>query len=78
MPVLDPKTSSGGFAIASSAAMFALLDSVLAKGVLDRTEIQSVIKTAMLGVGGRVQFASLESTEAREVLQSLWDRFSKS
>lgn len=75
MPVIDPITSSNGLAIASSAVLFALLDSILAKNVLDRSEIESTLKTAMIGVGARAQ--SVEGAEALKVMQTLWDHFAQ-
>ncbi len=75
MPVLDPVTPPNGLAIASSAVLFALLDSILAKGVLDRQEIQSVLKTAMICVGARAN--SPHGSEAIDVMTALYNHFSE-
>ncbi len=49
----SPLTSEKSLAIVGSAVLFALLDKLAAKGVLERSEIQDVLKTAKGCVNAR-------------------------
>ncbi len=73
MPALSPITSETSLAIVSSAVLFALLDALLDKGVLERHEIQGVLKTAKLGVCERAK--CFHGPEAAELMRSLCRHF---
>ncbi|MEI9916841.1 MAG: hypothetical protein WDN29_14775 [Methylovirgula sp.] len=49
----SPLTSEKSLAVVSSAVMFALLEALEQKGVLERSEIQGVLKTAKNCVNAR-------------------------
>ncbi len=55
--------------------MFALLEALEQKGVLERSEIQGVLKTAKNCVNAR--YNSFCGPEAMTLMKSLCDRFSK-
>jgi hypothetical protein len=71
--VLDANSPSDSLALASSAALFALFDALLVKGVLERSEIFSVIKTAEMSLGGRAK--STEGIGALKILETLREHF---
>lgn len=73
MPTLSPTTSADSLAIVSSAVLFALLDTILDKGILDRSEIQGVLYDAKIGISARVQFES--GTETADLMTSLVNHF---
>ena len=55
MPLLDPSIPPPSLAIANSAVLMALLDALIANGALDRSEVQSVVKSAMGMVAARAR-----------------------
>ncbi len=71
----SPLTSEKSLAVVSSAVMFALLEALEQKGVLERSEIQGVLKTAKNCVNAR--YNSFCGPEAMTLMKSLCDRFSK-
>ncbi|QAY96270.1 hypothetical protein CWB41_11460 [Methylovirgula ligni] len=71
----SPLTSEKSLAIVGSAVLFALLDKLAAKGVLERSEIQDVLKTAKGCVNARSN--SFCGPEAIELMKSLCQRFGK-
>jgi hypothetical protein len=73
MPLLDPVTPPHGLAIASSAIIIALLEAIVAKGILDKSEVQNLLRSAMTLVSSRGR--SREGTNALNALDRLWDRF---
>jgi hypothetical protein len=73
MPTLSPLISESGLAIVSSAVLFALLDELVDKGVLERQEIRSVLKTAKSGVCERSK--CFHGPEAAELMKSLCRHF---
>ncbi len=75
MPIpTSPLTSENSLAVVSSAVLFALLDALVAKGVLDRPEVQGVLKTAKGCVNARTR--SFCGPEAAELMSSLCKHFS--
>jgi hypothetical protein len=60
-------------AIANSAILMALLDSLIAKGIFEKSEVQSLVKDAIGLVGNRGR--SPEGSQAVRLLNSLWGRF---
>jgi len=71
----SPLTSEKSLAVVGSAILFALLDKLVAKGVLEPSEIQDVLKTAKGCVNAR--YNSFCGPEAIELMKSLCQRFSK-
>jgi hypothetical protein len=62
-------------AIANSAVLMTLLDTLIAKGALDKNEAQNLVKSAMGLIGTRAR--SPEGSRALDVLDRLWSRFSE-
>jgi hypothetical protein len=75
MPLLDPTAPPQSLAIANSAVLMTLLDVLIANGVLDRSKVQNLVKSAMGLVGTRAR--SPEDSRALDVLDGLWSRFSE-
>lgn len=73
MPLLDPLSPPNSLTIADSAVIMALLDSLIAKNILDKAEVQDLVKAAMALVGTRGR--SVEGAQAINVLHTLWGRF---
>jgi hypothetical protein len=73
MPLLDPTAPPPSLAIANSAVLMALLDSLIAKGIFDKSEVQSLVKDAMGFVGARSK--TTEGSRALDLLDALWSRF---
>ena len=71
----SPLTSEKSLAVVSSAVLFALLEALEQKGVLERSEIQGVLKTAKNCVNAR--YNSFCGPEAMTLMKSLCDRFGK-
>jgi hypothetical protein len=71
----SPLTSEKSLAVVSSAILFALLEALEEKGVLERGEIQGVLKTAKNCVNAR--YNSFCGPEAMTLMKSLCERFSK-
>lgn len=71
----SPLTSEKSLAVVSSAILFALLETLAEKGVLERSEIQGVLKTAKNCVNAR--YNSFCGPEAMMLMKSLCERFSK-
>jgi hypothetical protein len=71
----SPLTSEKSLAVVSSAILFALLETLAEKGVLERSEIQGVLKTAKNCVNAR--YNSFCGPEAIALIKSLCERFSK-
>jgi hypothetical protein len=71
----SPLTSEKSLAVVSSAILFALLEKLAEKGVLERSEIQDVLKTAKNCVNAR--YNSFCGPEAINLMKSLCERFSK-
>jgi hypothetical protein len=71
----SPLTSERTLAVVSSAVLFALLDALVDKGVLERSEIQGVLKTAKNCVNAR--YNSFCGPEAINLMKSLCQHFSK-
>lgn len=76
MPIpSSPLVSEKSLAVVSSAILFALLDAMAEKGVLERHEIQGVLKTAKSCVNAR--YSSFYGPEAINLMKTLCERFSK-
>lgn len=76
MPIpSNPLTSEKTLAVVSSAVLFALLDRLAEKGVLERTEIQDVLRTAKNCVNAR--YNSFYGPEAISLMKSLCQHFGK-
>jgi hypothetical protein len=73
MPLLDQNTPQQSLAMANSAVLMALLDRLIAKGLLDHADVQGLIKDAKGLVGYRSK--TNESFRALQVLDALWNRF---
>lgn len=71
----SPLTSEKSLAVVSSAILFALLETLADKGVLERSEIQGVLKTAKNCVNAR--YNSFCGPEAMMLMKSLCERFGK-
>ncbi len=68
-------TAEKSLAVVSSAVLFALLEALEEKGVLERGEIHGVLKTAKNCVNAR--YNSFCGPEAMTLMKSLCERFSK-
>jgi hypothetical protein len=73
MQAVDPKISPEALSVASSAVLFALLEALGDCNVLDQGTIHAVVKTAMMGIGPRVQ--TPVGAEAGRLLEDLARRF---
>jgi hypothetical protein len=73
MPIPSPTISKDSLAVVSSAVLFALLDTFIAKGILERGEIQEVLKNAKLCVGARA--TTFYGPEASELMNALCKHF---
>jgi hypothetical protein len=73
MPLLDPAIPPPSLAIANSAVLMALLDALIANGALDRSDVQSVVKSAMGMFAARAR--SPEGSRAVDALNALWSHF---
>ncbi len=71
----SPLTSEKSLAVVSSAILSALLETLAEKGVLERSEIRDVLKTAKNCVNAR--YSSFYGPEAISLMKSLCERFSK-
>ncbi len=77
MQAIDPKISQEALSLASCAIVFALLDALRDSHVLDSGTIQNnIIRTAMAGLGTRVQ-SSEAGAEASRLLEELMRRFAQ-
>jgi hypothetical protein len=75
MPVLDPKTSPEGLAIANAAIVLALLDTLIANGTLSESEITGILNKAKIGIGARSQMDA--GADAARFVDDLSRSFSK-
>lgn len=73
MPLLDTNAPPQSLAIANSALLMALLDSLVAKGQLSKSEAQEIVRRAAELV--RVRCHTAEGSRARDLLDGLWTRF---
>jgi len=74
MPIpSSPLTSESSLAVVSSSVLFSLLDALLAKGVLERAEIQNVLKSAKSCVCARTK--TFSGPEAKDLMSALCKHF---
>lgn len=73
MQIPDTATPPDSLAVVSCAVVFALLDALIEKDILSRTEIQNVLQTAAAGVAARAQLPY--GVKAHELMGSLRQHF---
>jgi hypothetical protein len=76
MVPLDPKPSADAHAVATSTVLLAIIDQLLSKGILDREDVANAIRTAIQGIGPRIQ-TTPEGYDASQILLGLLRQFAK-
>jgi hypothetical protein len=75
MPALNPIASPEGVSVASGAILLALLDALIAKGLMSKSEIREVVSKATLGINARIQGPG--GVDAAKILGELMRNFAQ-